>query len=321
MVKVSIIVPVYNVEKYLSKCIESILNQTLNDFELILVNDGSTDNSAKICEEYRIKDSRIILINKENGGLSSARNAGLDIAKGKYIGFVDSDDFIDPQMYEILYNLCLDYNCNISSCVSKLIMGEQDINKEYSEEISILDSKEAINLTLDGQLSNYSVCSKLFLKELFEGISFPEGRIYEDVSVYYKLYMKSNKVLYIDKLLYYYMYRENSITKSKFSEKRFDIVTAFDEKYEFMKINYPEICDKIKSVKYKNIRNIIVDIVNEGTYIKNYKYIKEASKFVRKDIKYILKNPLITKNHKLLAIIISYIPRISIFYYLKKSTL
>ena len=116
--KISIIVPVYKVEKYIHKCIDSILNQTFKDFELILVDDGSPDNCGKICDEYAKKDSRVIVIHKENGGLSSARNSGLDIARGDYIGFVDSDDYIENDMYELLYNLCEENNCDISSCSS-----------------------------------------------------------------------------------------------------------------------------------------------------------------------------------------------------------
>ena len=116
MPKISVIVPVYNVEKYLRKCIESILNQTFREFELILVDDGSTDSSGKICDEYALKDSRIKVIHKENGGASSARNAGLDVAKGEYIGFVDSDDWIEMDMYGELYRLIKENNTDISVC-------------------------------------------------------------------------------------------------------------------------------------------------------------------------------------------------------------
>ena len=123
MSKISIIVPVYNVESYLSNCIDSILNQTFKDFELILVNDGSTDKSLEICKHYKNMDDRIFIIDKKNGGLSSARNAGLDIIKGEYIGFVDSDDYIHPQMYELLYKQIIENEADISMCEFKKVFG------------------------------------------------------------------------------------------------------------------------------------------------------------------------------------------------------
>lgn len=128
MPKLSIIVPIYNVEKYLPRCIESILNQTFREFELILINDGSTDNCKEICEKYKKIDSRIIVVNKKNGGVSSARNFGIDISRGEYIGFVDPDDFIDANMYEILFNTANSYNSDMVIC-DYYKVSEYDIKK------------------------------------------------------------------------------------------------------------------------------------------------------------------------------------------------
>ena len=138
MPKISVIVPVYNVEKYLRKCIESILNQTFREFELILVDDGSTDSSGKICDEYALKDSRIKVIHKENGGASSARNAGLDVAKGEYIGFVDSDDWIEMDMYGELYRLIKENNTDISVCGINNIKDIKYKNENLKEKIQII---------------------------------------------------------------------------------------------------------------------------------------------------------------------------------------
>lgn len=129
MPKISIIVPIYNVEKYIEKCIQSILNQTFSDFELILVNDGSTDSCGEICDKYKKLDDRIIVIHKVNGGLSSARNAGIDIARGEYIGFIDSDDYIHEKMYEILYNNAITYNSDIVICKKEMFMKKRKMNK------------------------------------------------------------------------------------------------------------------------------------------------------------------------------------------------
>ena len=321
MPKVSIIVPIYNTEKYLQKCIESICNQTLRDIEIILVNDGSTDGSSEICEKYKLQDNRIIVIHKENNGLSSARNTGLDIAKGEYIGFVDSDDFIDKDMYKILYELCTNYDCEIASSIYTTIKDFNDIDVIRSENISIYDNKEAVKKLYTENIFGYSVCNKLFKRQLFEGEKFPIGRIYEDASLIYKIFAKSKQIIFIDRVLYYYIYRENSITTSKVTAKRFDVDILFKEIYSFMRQNYPEMCNLIKSMHYNSLRNIVVDIVNEKTYIKNYRYINRASKLIRKELKAILNNELVSKKHKLLAIVISYIPFISIVYYLKKSNI
>lgn len=314
MKKVSVIVPIYNVEQYLHKCINSILSQTFKDFELILVDDGSPDDCGNICDYYRQIDDRVIVIHKENGGLSSARNAGLSVATGKYISFVDSDDMIDKEMLNILYRLCEDYNASISSCVIHAI--DKDKNISFSQDIMLFNNKEAIELTYDEKLpAGFSVCNKLFRRNLFENINFPVGRIYEDASILYKLYMKANKVVFIDKPLYYYIYRSNSITNSSNWDKRFDIVDLFNEKYEFMNENFPEMCDKVQALYYDNLRKIIVDIVNSGKEKENYRYIRKTSKLIRNQLFIILKNPCVRIIHKFLALIIAYTPRLAIMYY------
>lgn len=317
MPKISIIVPVYNVECYVEDCIKSILNQTFKDFELILVNDGSTDKSRYICEKYAQKDNRIKVINKANGGQADARNVGINLAMGKYVGFIDSDDTIDSTMFETLYNLCEYNDADISTCRLKLIKMDDNekYDKQYTNSIQLLTNKEAIKLTYDGKLSGYSPCNKLYKSELFNEIKFPKGRIYEDASVLYKLYMKSNRIVFIDKPLYNYIRRVGSTTNRPFSQSRLDIVDMFKEKYDFMNDNYPEMCEKIKSMYYDSLRNIIVDIVNENTVEKNYSSIKIVSKTIRKELKHILNNNLITNGHKVLAIILAYTPIIAIRLY------
>lgn len=315
--KISIIVPVYNVELYINKCINTILNQTFKNFELILIDDGSTDNSGEICDEYLEIDERVRVIHKENTGLSDARNVGINIAKGDYIGFVDSDDTINPKMYEILYNLCQEHNADISTCLIRTIdiNKERRNNKEYTNKVYIYSNKYAIKETYDGGISGYSSCNKLYRSYLFEDIKFPKGRIYEDASILYKLYMKSNKVVFIDKALYNYIHREGSITRSRFSKKRFDIIEMYNEKYEFMCNNYPEMCEKIKSMYYESLRNIIIDIVIENSTTKNYKYIRDVSRYIRRELKYILNNSLVSIQHKIWAILLAFFPCICILRY------
>ena len=177
---VSIIVPVYNVEKYLSKCIEILINQTYTNIEILLINDGSTDNSKKICEQFKEKDSRIKLINKENGGLSDARNKGLQEAIGKYIAFVDSDDYVEKNYIETLYSLITKFNSEIAIADFRVIKGAKKIKEDETKEYCITPEK-AIEEMLYSDFYYISACSKLYKKELFENVEFPKGKMFEDV--------------------------------------------------------------------------------------------------------------------------------------------
>lgn len=245
---ISIIVPIYNVEKQLSECIESILNQTFMNFELILVDDGSPDKCGEICDEYEKKDKRIKVIHKKNGGLSDARNAGLDIAKGKYIGFVDSDDIIHPEMYERMYNCINKYNADIVQCKFKKFKTIEDINKLSNitnDNIEHYTSKEAIIDMIDNNKINVNIWNKLYKRELFESERFPKGKIHEDEFLTYKLIYKSNKVTYINEELYYYYQNDNGIMNGSNLIKRLDRIEALEERSNFfLKSGDKDLYDK-----------------------------------------------------------------------------
>lgn len=238
MAEVSIIVPVYNVERYLEDCIESILNQTFKDFELILIDDGSTDSSCEICDEYKKKDSRIRVIHKSNGGLSSARNIGLDVACGKYIGFVDSDDSIHPRMYEILYDLIQTHNADISCCDYKRT--DTLINCNYEEvdsyEAIEMDNIQAVNslYNMDTAIILVVAWNKLYSKELFKDIRYEIGKIHEDEFIAHKLLYNSGKTIYANSKLYYYLQREGSITSKEYDNKKLDKITALSQRMKFL---------------------------------------------------------------------------------------
>lgn len=234
---ISVIVPVYNVEKYLPKCINSILNQTIKNLEIILVDDGSKDNSGKICDEFSKKDNRIIVIHKENNGLSSARNAGLEIAKGNYIGFVDSDDWLDENMYEILLKLIKDNDADISCCkFFKTANSEELIPSINNEVIESFTNIEGLNNFYNDLYSQTVVAwNKLYSKKLFDNVTYPIGKIHEDEGTTYKLFYKADKIIYTNRPLYYYRITPNSITTSKFNKKRLDILDIYDEKVKFIK--------------------------------------------------------------------------------------
>lgn len=316
MPEISIIVPVYNVEKYLKKCIDSILQQTFKDIEIILVNDGSTDNSGVICDEYIDKDPRIRVIHKENGGLAHARNTGLDIAKGNFVGFVDSDDWIDPIMYETLYYLCREQNAQISTClIRNYRKNQKERRKKYVSKIKVFNSKEAIYSLYNGGLSGFSACNKLYKRTLFANVRFPNGRVYEDAAIMYRLFDCASKVAFIDVPLYNYNYRDQSITRSIFSEKRFDIVSNYFETYDFMERNYPEMCEKINYVYFVTLRTMITDIVREKSFMTNSGNIKRISKHMREVNNLILKNKTISIKHKLLAQVLIWCPSAAVFSY------
>ena len=191
---ISVIVPVYNVERYIRQCVESILEQTYADLEIILVDDGSTDGSGSICDEYKLKDNRVVVIHKCNGGLSEARNAGLDIARGEYIGFVDSDDYIEPDMYEVLYKNCERYAADLAAARFVKFNTQGEVRKNFTENIEVFSREEMLRLFIVGDRRyeiTMSVWDRLYKRELISDLRFPVGKCYEDIVFSTKVIEKS----------------------------------------------------------------------------------------------------------------------------------
>ena len=236
---ISIIVPVFNVERYLDKCINSIVNQTYKNIEIILVDDGSPDTCPQLCDTWAEKDNRIIVIHKKNGGLSSARNAGVKISTGKYIGFVDSDDYIAIDMYENLYNAIIECDADMAIC-SYVFLDEQGNKIEGSAESpiknEILNEQQAYR-KLDMSKPNYwyyvTAFNKLYKRELFKKVTFKEGKIHEDEFAIHHFFAACSKIVTIENILYYYIQHKGSIMTSPFSLKRLDAVEAFWERHIF----------------------------------------------------------------------------------------
>ena len=243
---ISIIVPIYKVEEYLRKCIESIINQTYKNIEIILVDDGSPDNCPQICDEYAQKDSRIVVIHQKNGGLSNARNSGLNIAKGKFIGFVDGDDYIANDMYETMYNAIKDNNAQMSICRAYNVnengeLVRDEIQPDIKEEVKIFTKYEAMKeMLMDKNIRGY-VWSKLFKRDCFETLRFPEGRNYEDIAISIKCFEKTDRIIYLNKQKYYYVQRESSIDHVKSEKNLTDAIEVSYERYKYVKYNYPEL--------------------------------------------------------------------------------
>lgn len=265
MAEISIIVPVYNVEKYLGNCIKSILNQTFKDYELILVNDGSTDKSGEICDKYEKIDSRIKVIHKNNGGQSSARNAGLDIACGKYIGFIDSDDSIHPRMYEILYDLIKKHKADISCCNYKNIYSlytEYNTDIEQTEVIE-MDNIQAINNLYDKEIGVRLVVpwNKLYSKHLFDDIRYEVGRIHEDEFIIHRILYKCRKIVYANNELYHYLQREGSIMSKISYKKKVDALLSQSDRMRFCrKVGLIDMCNYISKIYEYNFFTLYMEI-------------------------------------------------------------
>ena len=234
----SIIVPVYNVEKYIRDCLDSILAQSFQEFEVILIDDGSSDQSGAICDLYAEKDERIHVVHKENGGLSSARNTGLDLAKGLYVGFVDSDDWISATMYEHLLQAVRTEDADIAAC---RWVEEEHIQKFKSVHTYTWNSKEVLRHFFLRQITE-SVCDKVFAVEMWRNVRFPEGEINEDTITLFSLLLKCRRAVFVDTEEYYYRAREGSITKSGYSRK-FRIVESHLRKMR------EKVLDRLPSLK------------------------------------------------------------------------
>lgn len=227
--RISVVIPVFRTEKYLEKCILSVLCQTYADLEIILVDDGSDDSCPEMCDAFAASDGRVKVIHKKNGGLSSARNEGINAATGEYIAFVDSDDHIAPDMYERLMENA--YDADIVICSYFSVDDDKKIqHKGFSEKTTLTGKTALSELFKDEKIKNH-VWNKLFRKELFSGVSFPEGKIYEDILTTYKLFEKSEKVVCIPQAEYYYINRKGAISKNGGSKTALARYEAHLERY------------------------------------------------------------------------------------------
>lgn len=229
---ISVIIPVYKVEKYLCRCVDSVLEQTYTNMEIILVDDGSPDNCPVMCDEYARQDSRVKVIHQENAGLSGARNAGIDMAQGQWLAFVDSDDYLAADFLERLYQACVNTGSSLSVCRWEYVRGET-IPEHGTGETRVYTGREMLaNLYVPDGAYFVVAWNKLYRKELFEDIRYPLGRIHEDEATTYRIYDKVKKAAYVDRSLYGYFVTPVSITRG-FNPKRMDWVTAVAERLDF----------------------------------------------------------------------------------------
>lgn len=243
----SVIVPIYNVEQYLEQCIQSIVNQTYTELEIILVDDGSPDNCPLMCDLWAEKDKRIKVVHKINGGLSDARNAGMEFATGEYVAFLDSDDWIDESYYEILITEMLRNHCDIASGSYKIISSRaSDEVLNIDSQVKIIGSYEAMEKLIDDSVINHVVWNKIYKRNLIKDIPFEKGKYHEDVFWSYQVIGKAEKIVVVDYKGYYYYQRPDSIMGTGFSLKRLDVVEAKINRLKYLEENYPDLYVKGK---------------------------------------------------------------------------
>ncbi len=310
-VTITVVVPVYMVEEYLADCINSILAQSYKDFELLLVDDGSTDRSGKICDEYATKDSRIKVIHKENGGLSDARNTGIELATGEYITFIDSDDIVSNDYLKCLYDAAIKYNADIVQGVLTTFYSRMDSNsldrRNHEYNVRVFDKRNAIRdyLIYRTHFSNSTV--KLFNISLFDDIRFPIGKYSEDEYTTYRLVLKANRTVCLPRYIYYYRLRQGSIVRS-YSEKRFEVCDEVPELIH--KALEKQGYSLVPELNYKNMRlqfKIYNDFVQGGQYIEYRKSLQR----LESRIKAIPVNRKIwQKRYVIMKLMITYFPHL-----------
>lgn len=298
--KVSIIVPIYKVEKELDRCIQSILRQSYTNLEIILIDDGSPDKCPEMCDIYAEQDERIKVIHKENGGLSDARNAGLNIATGEFLAFIDSDDWVADSFIERLVNNIIDTDSDIAICGFALIneIGQKrDCVANKVQEV--LEHEQAISALFAQQKFECMICMKMYRRNLFENIRFPKGKLYEDIAVSLSLFDKNRRCVIINDELYYYFQRKGSIVNSKFNKKRLDMLEYTQKMIDYShehghKYDFEAESFYLKSVMI-NILQIYKDKISEET--------KECADFLKKELrkhkKYIWENKYIERRRKI----------------------
>lgn len=299
---ISIIIPVYNIEKYLSRCVDSIIKQSMKEFEVLLIDDGSTDQSGKICDEYSKRYDFIKAYHKVNGGLSDARNYGIKRAKGKYITFIDPDDFIHKDYLKTLYELIQAEGVHVS-CISgiRYLEGEKIPCTGHSPEY-IVSKEDGLKNMLIRKGFGVSAWGKLFERELFDDIRFPKGKIYEDVFTIPYVIAKSEKIAYKEEYMYYYFVRKDSITHKNFDSRNFMMLEGLNKLSKFIMTNYPELKD---AMQCRYVWDIL-SLINKACSTKEYK--KLVKKIISNNSEFwdsALENIYLNKRRKIQVILIN----------------
>ncbi len=293
---ISVIVPVYNVERYLGRCVDSVLSQTYTSLEVILVDDGATDRSGEICDAYAAKDPRVRVIHKANGGLSSARNAGIDAASGEYLAFVDSDDWIEEDMYRHMLSRMQNYGAMLA-CAGRYDVdgatGEKTVGLCPGEEACI-SAEELVGRIFLWDGCDSSACDKLYHRSLFDIFRYPEGKVCEDVPTTYKIVLQAQRAVLCPVPFYNYFHRPGSISKTaEISEKTFHFSQHTAEIYPFIRDNHPAIEPQARYLRVRSLAHILLLLEQAAPEVRAQ--FREAYHAARKDLRrhtgFLLKSP------------------------------
>jgi glycosyltransferase involved in cell wall biosynthesis len=238
---ISVILPIYNIKSYLEKCMESLFAQTYKHLEIIMVDDGSTDGSEKLCDEYLAKDNRVRVFHKKNGGLSDARNYGIERSDGEYITCVDPDDFVDKDYVEYLYHLLNKFGCKMSICQHRVVFESGKIEEKGFSGAEVLSNKRCIERMLYHDVVDTSAWAKLYHKSLFDTVQYPVGKLFEDIATTYKLMLQCDKIAVGYQSKYNYIIRSNSIVNAKFNPKKLDLLEMTDNMGKEVLTVYPDL--------------------------------------------------------------------------------
>lgn len=282
---ISVIVPVYNVEKYLDRCVQSIVNQTYKNLEIILVDDGSPDNCGKMCDDWAQKDSRIKVVHKANGGLSDARNAGMAVATGEYIAFVDSDDWVEVDFVVSIINIIKSENCKVAGCNFRKVRDKtQDVSIE-NYNLKVFKENEIMSAIIDESIKQV-VWNKIYTADLIRNILFEKGKYHEDEFWSYQVFAKTDKYAETEYVGYNYFQRESSIMGEQYSIRRLDAVEAKVQRQVFMDTYFPEIAEKSRlNLLFTCIYNgqLVLKYFDDDVRDDTINYLKKIVKDIKVD--------------------------------------
>jgi len=308
--KISVIVPVYNVEEYLARCVDSVLAQTYENLEVILVDDGATDTSGSICDDFAAKDSRVRVIHKENGGLSSARNTGLEAATGECIAFVDSDDWIESDAYAHLLDLMEKHQ------VKLVCGGRYDVSgKTGQRTVGLCPRREEVisGEELAGRIflwdgCDSSACDKLYHRSLLENFRYPEGKVCEDVPVTYKIVLQADRVAMSDKPFYNYYHRPGSISMAfSITEKTFHFSQHTEVIYPYIRDNHPAITAQARYLRVRSLSHVLLLLEQSQAEVRQEfaQEYRHARKELKKHTRFFLKSSYFGKKEKITNLLLN----------------
>ncbi len=308
-VLVSIIVPVYNVEEYLGRCVDSLLTQTYQNLQIILVDDGAKDGSGAICDAYAAKDPRVQVIHKENGGLSSARNAGIDAAQGAFLEFVDSDDWIEPDAVESLLRVAQAHQTEL------VVGGRWDVKEKTGEKRpglcpvrqEVVSGEELVRRIFCWEHCDSSACDKLFARRLFRKIRFPEGVVCEDVPIMYQIVLDAGRAAMLNKPIYNYYHRSGSITYTTVSDKNFHFARHTAVILPYIQENHPSLQQEARYLRLRSLVHAVqsVDLASPEDRKRFYESCQEQRKALRGQLLFVLGYPRFSVKEKITNVLLA----------------